>query len=49
MVLAYSHKKCGIVSSGLLFLFWFILWIFAIPQYRSEIIRYQRREGTFGN
>lgn len=41
------------MSSGLMFLFWFALCIFAIPQYRTEIVRYmernEREELTIGS
>ena len=36
-VLVLLHKKNGIRSSGLMFLFWFSLMFFAIVQYRTEI------------
>lgn len=51
-LLAYFHRTNGISSSGLLFFFWFSLVIFALPQYRTEIVRYMERserdELTFG-
>lgn len=46
--LTYLHKRSGIVSSGLMFHFWFVLLVFAIPQYRSEIVHFQQRNHTFG-
>lgn len=42
-LLAYFHRTNGINSSGLMFLFWFFLCLFAIPQYRTEIVRYMER------
>lgn len=52
-LLAYFHRTNGINSSGLLFLFWFSLCLFAIPQYRTEIVHYmernEREELTFGS
>lgn len=51
-ILAYFHRRNGISSSGLMFLFWFFLVLFALPQYRTEIVRYMERsdrdELTFG-
>lgn len=38
------HRKCGIISSGLMFLFWFSLGLLAIPQFRDEIRQFERRE-----
>lgn len=32
------HRKRGIMSSGLLFQFWALLLVLAIPQFRSEIV-----------
>lgn len=37
-VLSFMHRKRGIMSSGLLFIFWTFLLVLAIPQFRSEII-----------
>lgn len=31
------NRKYGLRTSGLQFLFWFFLWIFGIPQLRSQI------------
>ncbi|KAJ6648205.1 Multidrug resistance-associated protein 1 [Pseudolycoriella hygida] len=42
-ILAYFHRKNGVNSSGLMFFFWFFLVLFAIPQYRTEIVRYMER------
>ncbi|KAK3909098.1 Multidrug resistance-associated protein 1 [Frankliniella fusca] len=36
VLLAYN-RKCGICSSGLLTLFWLLLFICGIPQYRTEL------------
>lgn len=51
-LLAYFHRTNGISSSGLMFFFWFFLVLFAIPQYRTEIVYYIQRsdrdELTFG-
>lgn len=51
-LLAFFHRKNGISSSGLMFFFWFFLVLFAIPQYRTEIVYYierrDREELTFG-
>lgn len=51
-LLAYFHRTNGIISSGLMFFFWFSLTLFGIPQYRTEIVRYMERserdELTFG-
>lgn len=41
--MALYHKKRGIVSSGTVFLFWLLLTVFAIPQYRDEIRQFERR------
>lgn len=43
ILLSFLHKKRGIVSSGLVFLFWFALTILAIPQFRDEIRQFERR------
>lgn len=34
------HRKRGIITSGVLFLFWIILFVLAIPQFRSEIVEH---------
>lgn len=39
-ILQVVHKIKGQMTSGLLFLFWLVLVIFAIPQLRSEIQNY---------
>lgn len=39
MILHLLNKKRGLRTSGLLYLFWFILLIFSIPQYRTEIAK----------
>ncbi|KAF7272715.1 hypothetical protein GWI33_014527 [Rhynchophorus ferrugineus] len=36
-VLAYYNKNHGVQSSGLLFIFWFLMALFGIPQFRTEI------------
>uniref|UniRef100_A0A1B0DM26 ABC-type glutathione-S-conjugate transporter n=1 Tax=Phlebotomus papatasi TaxID=29031 RepID=A0A1B0DM26_PHLPP len=36
-VLMYYNKKHGLQTSGLLWLFWFFLFIFSIPQCRTEV------------
>ncbi|KAJ6639011.1 Multidrug resistance-associated protein 1, partial [Pseudolycoriella hygida] len=41
--LVYLNRKNGLQSSGLLFLFWFFLFLFSIPQCRSEF-----RDRTIG-
>lgn len=45
--LVLLHKKKGIRSSGLLFLFWFSLVIFAIVQFRTEIRYIQAVDSLF--
>ncbi|KAG4074937.1 hypothetical protein HA402_009362, partial [Bradysia odoriphaga] len=51
-LLAYFHRTNGIMSSGLMFFFWFFLVLFGLPQYRTEIVHYMERserdELTFG-
>lgn len=43
------HRKRGISSSGLVFLFWFILMVLAIPQFRDEIRQFERKpDNTIG-
>lgn len=42
-ILLYFNKKNGLRTSGLLFLFWFFLFIFSIPQCRSEVRRHADR------
>lgn len=44
MIIYLLNKKYGLRTSGLLFLFWFILLIFSIPQYRSEIVQKTKSE-----
>lgn len=39
------HRKRGVRSSGLLFLFWLLLAVLAIPQFRHEIRQFERRTG----
>lgn len=41
--MALYHKKRGIISSGSVFLFWLVLAVLAIPQYRDEIRQFERR------
>lgn len=48
-VFVYFHMKFGVQSSGMKFIFYFLLMVFAIPQYRSEIQRYSRREDRIGD
>lgn len=52
-LLAFFHRTNGINSSGLMFFFWFFLFLFALPQYRTEIVHYmernEREELTFGS
>lgn len=36
-ILLLLHRKNGVRSSGLVFIFWFTLMVLAIPQYRTEI------------
>lgn len=36
-VLVYVNKRNGMQSSGVLFVFWFFLFLFSIPQCRSQI------------
>lgn len=45
-MLSQVHRKQGVMSSGIMFLFWFILTILAIPQFRDEIREFERREET---
>jgi ATP-binding cassette, subfamily C (CFTR/MRP), member 1 len=40
----HFHRKCGIRSSGLMFIFWFLLFLFAVPQFRTEIVNFNDRE-----
>lgn len=40
-ILLYFNKRHGLRTSGLVFLFWFFLVIFGIPQMRSEARRHQ--------
>lgn len=40
LVFLLYNKKHGLQTSGLLFLFWFLLALFGVPQFRSEIRRY---------
>jgi ATP-binding cassette, subfamily C (CFTR/MRP), member 1 len=47
--LMYFNKRSGIQSSGLLFLFWFILFLFAIPQLRTEIGNFNDGTATEDN
>ncbi|XP_037043483.1 multidrug resistance-associated protein 1-like [Bradysia coprophila] len=42
--LVYLNKRNGLQSSGVLFLFWFFLFLFSIPQCRSEIRRRNTRK-----
>uniref|UniRef100_A0AAR5P018 ABC-type glutathione-S-conjugate transporter n=1 Tax=Dendroctonus ponderosae TaxID=77166 RepID=A0AAR5P018_DENPD len=44
-LLVYYNKKYGIRTSGLLFLFWFLLSLFGAAQFRTEI-RTVQREGA---
>lgn len=37
------HRKQGIVSSGLMTMFWIVYTVLAIPQFRHEIRGYERR------
>lgn len=37
------HRKRGVMSSGTVFLFWFLITILAIPQFRDEIRQFERR------
>ncbi|XP_055685130.1 multidrug resistance-associated protein 1 isoform X4 [Lutzomyia longipalpis] len=46
-VLMFYNKKHGLQTSGLLWLFWFFLMIFAIPQCRSEV-RNSNMRSTLG-
>ena len=41
------HRKRGMVSSGVLFMFWMLLVVLAIPQFRQEIRSFQIRENGF--
>lgn len=41
--LTLLHRKQGIVSSGLMTMFWLIYVVFAIPQFRHEIRGFQQR------
>lgn len=43
MFFVFVHRRKGIRSSGLLFLFWGLLMLAAIPQYRTEIRYIQSR------
>lgn len=36
-MLVYYNRKCGMNTSGLLFLFWFLLFLCGIPQFRTEL------------
>ena len=42
-MLVYFNKKHGLRTSGLLFIFWFLLTIFSIPRVRTEIMNYNAR------
>lgn len=48
MILVLLHKKKGIRTSGLLFLFWTFLVLAGIVQYRTEIRYIQSVDGLFG-
>lgn len=41
IIISYWNKKCGIMSSGVPFIFWFLLSLLAIVQFRSEIKQYE--------
>ncbi|XP_077285786.1 multidrug-Resistance like Protein 1 isoform X3 [Arctopsyche grandis] len=43
-VLLFYNRRYGLRTSGLLFLFWFLLLVSGIPQFRSELIRYFNEE-----
>lgn len=43
--LILMHRKRGITSSGVLFMFWAALAVLAIPQIRHEIRQFERRPG----
>uniref|UniRef100_A0A6M2DRX2 ABC-type glutathione-S-conjugate transporter n=1 Tax=Xenopsylla cheopis TaxID=163159 RepID=A0A6M2DRX2_XENCH len=44
--LLFLNKRHGIRTSGLQFLFWFLLAVFAIPEFRSEIRKYDDKYKT---
>ncbi|CAL4099766.1 unnamed protein product, partial [Meganyctiphanes norvegica] len=44
LALVYVGKKRGIQSSGVLFIFWFLLMFFSIPEYRSLFIDISNQE-----
>lgn len=46
--LVYYNKKHGMHTSGLLFLFWFVMFFFGIPQFRSEIHASDISEEKYG-
>ncbi|KAJ6647722.1 Multidrug resistance-associated protein 1 [Pseudolycoriella hygida] len=43
-LLVYLNKKNGMQASGVLFFFWFLLFVFSVPQFRSEIRRQSLRQ-----
>lgn len=43
MVLALYQRRRGIVSSGYVFCFWFVIMLLSIPQFRHEIRQFEQR------
>lgn len=44
--LVFYNKKHGINTSGLLFLFWFGMFLFGLPHFRTEIMSQNNKAAT---